>query len=178
MPDGEDIVMGEIIFITGGARSGKTAFALRRATEHKAPRLYVATAEALDREMRERIERHRKDREEMGFDTIEETLDMAGPLEGIGSKYGAVLIDCLTLWLSNLMAEGLDVDKEGRRLLGALNSLDAPVYVVTNEVGLGIVPENEMARAFRDNAGRLNAMIAAEAREAWMMVSGLPVKIK
>jgi len=170
--------MGEIIFITGGARSGKTAFALGRAMEHTSPRLYVATAEALDAEMHERIEAHKMERREMGFDTLEEPLDIAGLLNGTGPRYGAVLLDCLTLWLSNLMAKGLDPDREGHRLIDAVKGLGLPVYVVTNEVGLGIVPDNELARVFRDNAGRLNAMVAAEAREAWLMVSGLPVKIK
>lgn len=170
--------MGKIILVTGGARSGKTAYALKRAQGHDAPRLYMATAEALDAEMRERIERHRKDREEMGFHTIEEPIDIAAPLSGLEEKYGAVLVDCLTLWLSNLMGKGLDPEKEGLRLVDALKSVKSVVYVVTNEVGLGIVPENELARAFRDNAGRLNARVAAEANEAWLMVSGLPVKIK
>jgi adenosylcobinamide kinase/adenosylcobinamide-phosphate guanylyltransferase len=178
VPDGEDILMGRITFITGGARSGKTAYALKRAMEHAAPRLYVATAEALDDEMRERIERHRKDREAMGFSTLEEPLDISAALKGLDRQYGAVLLDCLTLWLSNLMAKGLDAQEEGQKLLEALKGLAAPVYVVTNEVGLGIVPDNGLARAFRDNAGRLNAMMAAEAGEAWLMVSGLPVKIK
>jgi len=170
--------MGRIILITGGARSGKTAFALRGAMEHEAPRLYIATAEALDTEMNERINAHKRERRELGFDTIEEPLDVAASLKGSGDKYGSVLLDCLTLWLSNVMAKGLEPEDEGRRLVEALKSTGAPVYVVTNEVGLGIVPGNELARAFRDNAGRLNAMVAAEADEAWLMVSGLPLRIK
>ena len=167
--------MGKIIFITGGARSGKTAHALRLAGEGPGPRTYIATAEALDGEMRMRIEAHRREREALGFATIEEPLDLPAAL---GRAEGTVLIDCLTLWLSNIMAKGLDLDAEYARLLDALKHVDSSVYMVTNEVGMGIVPDNELARAFRDNAGRLNAMTAREALEAWLMVSGLPVRIK
>jgi len=171
-------MMGKIIFITGGARSGKTAYALERAQAHPAPLLYIATGEARDDEMKERIARHKEERMGLGFDTIEEPVHIKGALSGLDKNYGAVLLDCLTLWLSNVMGKGLDLEAESEGLLMALRETGSDVYVVTNEVGLGIVPDNELARAFRDNAGRLNAAFAKEAAEAWLMVSGLPVKIK
>jgi len=173
--------MKKIVLITGGARSGKTSYALELAKEHPGPRLYIATAEPLDDEMKARIEAHKKERRSMGFDTVEETVDVAGVINSLGRKssgYGVVLLDCLTLWLSNIMGKALDADSEASRLRRSLEETEASVYLVTNEVGLGIVPDNELARAFRDNAGRLNAEIAKTASEAWLMVSGLPVKIK
>lgn len=176
--------MGKLVFITGGARSGKTSHALKRVMEHEAPRLYIATAEALDDEMRARIEAHKKEREGNGFDTIESPVEVAQALKGTSREYGAVLMDCLTLWLSNLMgrageAQGeLDIDKEARGLLEALRRTGSDVYVVSNEVGMGIVPDNALARAFRDKAGKLNRLMASEADEAWMLVSGLPLRLK
>jgi len=171
----------KIVLITGGARSGKTSYALEMAKEHPTPRLYIATGEPLDNEMKARIDAHKRERKNMGFDTVEEAVDVAGVIDSLdkeGPGYTAVLLDCLTLWLSNIMGRGLDTGLETERLVRSLKDTDASVYLVTNEVGLGIVPDNELARAFRDNAGRLNAGIAKCASEAWLMVSGLPVKIK
>ena len=174
--------MAKIVFITGGASSGKTAHALKLASEHEGPRLYLATAEPLDKEMHQRIDAHKKEREGMGFDTIETTVDVAGALGGLDmgedKKFNVVLLDCLTLWLSNVMGAALDVEAEGGKLLRALKSYEGTVYVVSNEVGMGIVPDNELSRSYRDKAGWINALIAGAADEAWMTVSGLPLRLK
>lgn len=167
--------MGKITFITGGARSGKSSFALREASLVKGKKAYLATAQALDAEMKERIERHRKERGP-DWDTFEEPTDVAQAL--LGREYDVVIIDCLTIWLSNLMLSGNDMEKETEALIKALREVDAHVFVVSNEVGMGIVPDNELARRFRDLAGSLNQKVADVADEAYMVVSGLPVRIK
>lgn len=170
--------MGKVVFITGGASSGKTAYALGRAVQYAEPRLYIATAQALDEEMEKRIELHRLEREGKGFDTLEAPLGLVSVIKGLDSKYSAVLVDCLTLWLSNLLGAGRDVEAEIQQFLSALGTCAPDVYLVTNEVGMGIVPDNELARAFRDHSGRMNALMAQAASEAWVCVSGLTLKLK
>jgi adenosyl cobinamide kinase/adenosyl cobinamide phosphate guanylyltransferase len=171
--------MGRLTFITGGARSGKSSFALERASLLEGQKAFLATAQALDAEMLERIKRHRQERGP-GWDTIEEPLNVAGALNGMNKKYDVVCIDCLTLWLSNLMHSGQDVQQGIDALLDALRGArDAmEVFVVSNEVGMGIVPENEMARAFRDMAGGLNRRVAGDADEVHLVVSGIGLRIK
>lgn len=170
--------MKKLVFITGGAKSGKSGFALDCAKNHDDSRLaYIATAEALDGEMLDRIDRHQKERGDSWI-TIEEPVDVAKVISGLNSKCGAAVLDCLTLWLSNLMMRGLDVDKNIGALLSAAEKIDYPLYVVSNEVGLGIVPNDELSRNFRDRAGALNQRVASAADEAYMMVSGIPIKIK
>jgi adenosylcobinamide kinase/adenosylcobinamide-phosphate guanylyltransferase len=165
-----------IILITGGARSGKSARAEARAREFPGKPVFIATAEALDAEMTERIARHRARR---GSDWLEREapLDLATALsETEGS--GARLIDCLTLWLSNLMHAERDWEREGVRLVETLRGQHGPVVLVSNEVGLGIVPENALARRFRDAAGILNQMVARVADEVEFVVAGLPMRVK
>lgn len=170
--------MKKITFITGGARSGKSDFAERIATANPAPWLYVATAEALDDEMRSRIEQHKR-RRGSDWHLAEEPLRLHRVLGAVGGgRYGAVLIDCLTLWLTNVMLSGLDVRAESVRLIEAMRDCPASLYVVSNEVGLGIVPVDELGRRFRDEAGRLNQQAAQVADEAYMVVSGIPMKLK
>lgn len=170
--------MKKLVFITGGARSGKSGFALREASNHPGKKAFLATAEASDEEMRERIERHRRDRGE-GWKTYEERLGIAGVLRRIDGEYPVIVIDCLTLWLSNVMESGLDSEVEIENLVSSLSNLrSSTVYVVSNEVGMGIVPVNELARRFRDEAGMLNRKVAALADEVCLMVAGIPVKIK
>ena len=169
--------MKKIVFITGGARSGKSSFALKAASGIPGRRAYIATSEARDEEMRKRIEMHRKQRGN-GWDTIEEPLMIADALNNIKGKCGSIVLDCLTLWLSNIMHAKLDMEAEIERLISSLRSLQACVFIVSNEVGMGIVPENGMAREFRDLAGMLNQRVAEAADEVYLVVSGIPLKIK
>jgi adenosylcobinamide kinase / adenosylcobinamide-phosphate guanylyltransferase len=141
---------------------------------HPVPWVYLATAEALDEEMRERI-RHHKARRGEGWSTVEAPLDLVAALEG---HTGAVLIDCLTLWLSNIILAGKDVALEETRLLAALRKSPATIVAVSNEVGLGVVPDNRLARDFRDAQGRLNQRIAAIADQVVLMIAGLPTILK
>jgi adenosylcobinamide kinase/adenosylcobinamide-phosphate guanylyltransferase len=165
-----------IILITGGARSGKSVRAETRAKAFAGKPVYVATAEALDAEMRERIAGHRARR---GGEWIEhETpLELVPALEATDGG-GARLVDCLTLWLSNLMHAERDWSKETTQLAEMLRAQKSPVVLVTNEVGLGIVPDNALARRFRDAAGVMNQMIAQAADEVEFVVAGLPMRVK
>ncbi|WP_439393210.1 bifunctional adenosylcobinamide kinase/adenosylcobinamide-phosphate guanylyltransferase [Bradyrhizobium sp. PMVTL-01] len=165
-----------VILITGGARSGKSTRAEARARAFPGQPVYVATAEALDGEMQARITRHRARR---GTDWIEREvpLDLVPALLATDGG-GARLVDCLTLWLSNLMHATRDWERDVRELAGALPRLSSPVVFVTNEVGLGIVPDNALARSFRDAAGIMNQIIAGVADEVEFIVAGLPMKLK
>ena len=139
--------------VLGGARSGKSAFAERLAADTGLVRHYIATGRAFDDEMRARIDAHRTSRGDLWI-THEEPVDLVGCLQAIDAVGCIVLVDCLTLWLTNLMMEERDIPQEAARLVACLDDLAGSVIFVTNEVGLGIVPENRMARAFRDHAGR------------------------
>jgi len=165
-----------IILITGGARSGKSVRAEACATAFAGKPVYIATAEALDAEMRERIARHRARR---GNEWIEhETpLELVPALKATDGG-GARLVDCLTLWLSNLMHAQRDWSQEATQLVETLRAQKSPVVLVTNEVGLGIVPDNALARQFRDAAGTMNQMIAQAADEVEFVVAGLPMRVK
>lgn len=160
----------------GGARSGKSAHAERLITAFPAPWSYIATAQAYDDEMRERIDIHRSRRGE-GWRTMDAPLDLIATLDSVADGE-PVLIDCLTLWLTNHMLADHDVEAESARLAEVLSRPRGPWFVVANEVGLGIVPDNALARRFRDAAGRLNQMVAAGADEVLFMVAGLPIKVK
>ena len=172
---------GKIVFITGGARSGKSRFALKEASLVQGRKVFIATAEAVDSEMKERIERHRSDRGD-GWETIEEPLLIAEVIDSVSKKPYAVVLDCLTVWLANVMQAGPDAHKEIENLIGTLKrfsgSSAASLFIVSNEVGMGIVPANEMARKFRDHAGMLNQKVAEVANEVYWTVAGIPVKIK
>ncbi|WP_448042558.1 bifunctional adenosylcobinamide kinase/adenosylcobinamide-phosphate guanylyltransferase [Bradyrhizobium liaoningense] len=165
-----------VILITGGARSGKSTRAEARARSFPGQPVYIATAEALDGEMEERIARHRARR---GTDWIEREvpLDLLQVLVATDGG-GARLVDCLTLWLSNLMHAERDWEHEVNALAATLLHLKSPVVLVTNEVGLGIVPDNALARSFRDAAGIMNQIIADVADEVEFIVAGLPMKLK
>jgi adenosylcobinamide kinase / adenosylcobinamide-phosphate guanylyltransferase len=166
-----------ITFVFGGARSGKSSFALKSASEMEGRKAYIATAQALDDEMKERIEKHKQERSS-AWDTFEEPLHIPALLGGMTGKYGAVVIDCLTLWLSNLMHHGSDIEAEMEALIASARSCDAPLFVISNEVGLGIVPENRMARIFRDYAGVMNRRVASASDNVYLLAAGIPVKIK
>lgn len=170
----------KIYFITGGARSGKSSFAEKLAAGIPGKRAYLATAQALDPEMAARIEQHRKNRDN-SWDTYEEPLAVAELVSKLNGKYQAVLLDCLTLWLSNVMARaGEDgaVLSRSEELVSALKAFKGSCIVVSNEVGLGIVPDNPLARRFRDLAGVINQRMAQAADEAYFLAAGIPVRIK
>lgn len=177
--------MSQTIFITGGTRSGKSRFAEQRALEFGRPLCYLATAQALDGEMDERIRRHQERRGD-NWQTIEETLHLTQTLAGSDGVYGVILVDCLTLWLTNLLLLYQDQaeDAEERimddvhRLAVTLRGMTTPVIIVSNEVGMGIVPEHRLGRAFRDLAGQANQIVAAAAGEAWLVASGIPLRLK
>jgi len=173
--------MRRLVFITGGARSGKSDYAQRRCEELSGPLLYVATARIEDAEMQARVALHRQARGER-WSLLEEPLELAGSLPGVAEGCAAVLVDCLTLWLTNqFFACG---ENPGRvleavdGLMDALQKVRAPIFAVSNELGCGIVPDNAMARTFRDLAGSVNQRFAAAACEAWLVASGLPLRLK
>ena len=173
--------MSRLVFITGGARSGKSGFAVTEAEKAGDRLVYIATATAGDPEMEERIRRHRDERGN-GWETIEEPLDLAGTVKRIPPER-VIVIDCLTLWLTNLLmqnSEGFEdrAKQEAVRVAAALKAYEGDVFVVSNEVGLGLVPENALARIFRDAAGAVNRKMAEAADEVYLVVSGLPLKIK
>lgn len=164
-------------FILGGARSGKSRFAEQLVIDTGLERHYVATGRAWDEEMRARIDQHKADRGEL-WTTHEEPLDLVGRLDAIDGEGRAVLVDCLTLWVTNLMMDERDMAAEFAALAAYLPNARARLVIVSNEVGLGIVPENRMARAFRDHAGRLHQMIAAVGADVYFIAAGLPLKMK
>jgi len=170
------VALGSLTFVLGGARSGKSAHAEMLARVYPAPWTYVATAQIFDDEMAERIALHQA-RRDSNWNTLDAPLDLAGALtDVIGGR--PVLVDCLTLWLTNHMLAGHDVEAESRRLAEVLSRPRGPWFVVANEVGLGIVPDNALARRFRDAAGRLNQSVAAVADSVIFMVAGLPMRVK
>lgn len=159
----------------GGARSGKSRLALTAIERYPGPFHYLATAQAFDDEMRDRIRRHRAERDAR-WQTIECPLDLP---EAIGRVVaGAILVDCLTLWLSNLMLGGHDVAANSDDLIAAIRATPLPLAIVTNEVGMGIVPDHPLGRTFRDEAGRLNQRIAAEVDAAYLVVAGLVLPLR
>ena len=145
--------------------------------DYAPPWIYVATSQAYDEEMSARIAEHRQ-RRDGKWRTLEAPLDLPEAIAAHGNDGQVVLIDCLTLWLSNVMLAGRDVLAEQQRLVAALNKADGPVVVVSNEVGFGIVPDNALARKFRDAQGRLNMQVAAIADRAVLIAAGLPLILK
>ena len=168
---------GGLIYVTGGARSGKSRFAEELASREGGQVTYLVTAQAFDAEMTERIGRHRADRPER-WHTLEEPLELAAVLAGLERT---VLLDCLSLWVSNLMLRG-DSDELILRAADAVIDAQAGrggvLIAVSNEVGSGIVPDNALARRYRDTLGWVNQRFAAASDEAWLLVSGLPVRLK
>ena len=166
-----------VTLVLGGARSGKSSYAEGMTVAHPRGCVYVATAETGDDEMAERVRKHRA-RREAHWRTVEAPLELAPTIVAETEQGAAVLVDCLTLWLSNLMAAGRDPDKEAEALVRALGQAGGPVVFVSNEVGLGIVPDNALARAFRDHAGRLNQRMAEVANNVFFVAAGLPLRLK
>ncbi len=172
--------MAKIIFIIGGARSGKSAYALILAKKASKKVAFIATSLALDKEMTQRIRKHRKTRPK-DWRIFEEPYAVAKLLNKIGTEFEVILIDCLTLLVSNLMLKGFSeaaIEKEFHRILSELNKTRAKVIIVSNEVGLGIVPQNKLARDFRDIAGKVNQLVAVKSDVVFFMFAGIPTKIK
>jgi len=163
--------------VLGGARSGKSAFAEKMIGDSGLTRIYLATATADDDEMRNRIAHHRTQRGD-GWITVEEPLALVDALTQEATRGRAVLVDCLTLWLSNLMFAERDPDVEVRRLTRFLGVAKYPVVLVSNEVGLGLVPETPLGRNFRDAQGRLNQIVAANVPNVVFIAAGLPLWLK
>jgi adenosylcobinamide kinase/adenosylcobinamide-phosphate guanylyltransferase len=174
MPDSS--ALPSLTLVLGGARSGKSAFAEGLLAGHPQP-VYVATAQAFDAEMAERIRLHR-DRRPAPWVTVEEPLRLADTLAAEARPGRVVLVDCLTLWLSNILLAERDVAAEIEALCRVLPTQSGPVVFVANEVGLGIVPDNALARAFRDHAGRLNQAVAALCQNVVFVAAGLPLTLK
>jgi adenosylcobinamide kinase/adenosylcobinamide-phosphate guanylyltransferase len=178
--------MGRLILVTGGARSGKSDFARQMAESLPGPRCFIATCPVVDAEMAERIARHREERAATEWQTVEEETDIAALLLARQGNY-VCLIDCLTPWMNNLVyhaersEKSLD-DSEVRRqcvlLTKAANDHPGTVICVTNEVGLGIVPDNPAARLYRDLVGRCNRLVAAAADEVYLVSCGIPLRLK
>jgi adenosylcobinamide kinase/adenosylcobinamide-phosphate guanylyltransferase len=166
-----------ISLVLGGARSGKSAFAQERAEASGLEPVYVATAQAFDDEMTDRIARHRADRDAR-WRTVEAPLELAAMIAAEAAATRILLVDCLTLWLSNVMLADRDVDAAQHDLLTALGQAGGPLILVSNEVGLGIVPENALARRFRDAAGRLNQAVAAASGQVTFVAAGLPLRLR
>ncbi|MGO9411735.1 MAG: bifunctional adenosylcobinamide kinase/adenosylcobinamide-phosphate guanylyltransferase [Spirochaetia bacterium] len=173
-----------LILVTGGSRSGKSGFALETARRFEGPRVFLATAQASDEEMKRRIETHRTSRP-ADWSVVEEPRDVARALKAAIDPGGAnvVIVDCITVWMSNLLLqdERFGESQAGARALelaAAANGTASAVIIVTNEVGSGIVPDNALARRFRDCAGRANQVLAREASEVYLCVSGIAIAIK
>jgi adenosylcobinamide kinase/adenosylcobinamide-phosphate guanylyltransferase len=167
---------GLVTLVLGGARSGKSRYAEWLISTYPKPWVYIATAEAKDSEMAARIAAHQA-RREAGWQTIEAPHELPEAL-GAAPAGAAVLVDCLTLWLSNLMLGALKVEAMTANLEQALAARPGPTVLVSNEVGLGIVPDNALARQFRDAQGTLNQRVAAQAGRVIMMIAGIPVAVK
>ena len=171
--------MPRVTLVTGGARSGKSRYAMERALKYQ-KRVFIATAQVTDKEMGERIERHRRDRGDL-FVTVEEPLDLAGAIDALPSDTQVALVDCLTLWLGNLFHYLGDVDLDTPQVgnfLGLLENPPCSLILVTNELGMGLVPPDALSRRFRDLAGLVNQEVARRAHEVVFMVCGVPMVIK
>jgi len=188
--------MARIILVTGGCRSGKSTHAQALAEALPGRRAYVATCPVFDDELRDRIEKHRQHRRDKGWETIEEQLDLAGVLAGTAdygaADYDVLLVDCLTLWVSNVLMgaahdgpagsesllDEMQIAERCGEFLAACRRREGAVIFVTNEVGMSIVPENALARRFRDLMGRCNQVVAAEADEVVLLTCGIPLTLK
>lgn len=166
--------------IIGAAKSGKSSYAERLCTALPPPHLYIATAQVLDDEMKDRVRRHRE-RRKSSWDTLEAPIDLLPALEAARGKNATVLIDCLTLWLTNLLLaepQSSTPEHEVARLCAFLGTVDYPLFLVSNEVGAGIVPDNPLARRFRDLAGFANQEVASACRAVSLVVAGIPIRVK
>ncbi len=172
--------MGKIIFISGGARSGKSTFAIQEAKKHKGKIAFIATCEPKDREMKKRIALHKISRPK-NWTIFEEPIDIEPCIKSCSSGFKTIIVDCLTLWITNLIMNRMPsrlIEERIKKLINAIDKIKADCIIVTNEVGLGIVPGNKLARDFRDIAGRINQIVAQKSKTVYFMVSGIPWRIK
>jgi adenosylcobinamide kinase/adenosylcobinamide-phosphate guanylyltransferase len=170
----------KMILITGGCRSGKSRFALDYANQHFSKKLYLATCEALDEEMAQRIEHHKKMRSPE-WQTIEEPIEIVNKIRRYGDEVEVILLDCITLWLSNLLMRRKDdpeIMEEISRFMDTIKEKQTSLILVSNEVGLGIVPVDPLSRRFRDLSGMTNQRIAEVVNTVVLMVSGIPIFLK
>lgn len=165
-----------MILITGGMKSGKSTFALNMALKYT-KRAFLATGVPFDEEMRLRIEKHKAERKEL-FDTFEEPVNVTEVLKNIDNNYDVILFECVTTYLGNLYYYQLDVQERIDRLVDVLSNMSSDVIVVTNEVGWGIIPENPIARQYAEMLGKTNTRLAKLAKEVYLVVSGIGVRIK
>lgn len=180
--------MGTIILVTGGCRSGKSNFALEYAEKISPHRLFIATCPVIDVEMTDRVDAHKKERNGRGWNTVEEEGDLAFILDREKNKYDVILIDCITLWVNNvLFKQGVEylprevsaeISALCQKWLDVAEQIGATLVCVTNEVGLGIVPENKLARLYRDVVGSCNQLIAARASEVYLVSCGISLRLK
>ncbi len=169
--------MGKTVLVLGGARSGKSRFAEELGDALPGPHIYIATAQAFDAEMTERIARHRADRADH-WQTAECPLALPEAVQDHDGPNNVILVDCLTLWLTNVMLGNHDVAAARGKLAGLLPQVRGTLLLVSNEVGQGIVPENALARQFRDEAGWLHQAMAKTADEVWFVTAGIPQRLK
>ena len=178
--------MGKLLFITGGARSGKSDYALVRAQDLSGTHIFLATCPVIDQEMEERISRHKEERKGLNWRTIEEEIDLSGTICSLPPDI-VCLIDCLTLWVNNLMYNAEqknvpftedDISKIVVEFIESVKKVQGTVICVSNEVGLGVVPDNPTARKYRDVVGRCNRLVAAAADEVVLVSCGLPLFLK
>ena len=170
----------ESVLVLGGARSGKSAYALQRAQEWEGRLVYLATAEGKDEEMRKRIARHRARRRSRRWETIEEPLAVVWHLKEIDGSIGAVVLDCVTLWVSNalLNKQQEELENQVAELVEEIPLLPFHFLAVSNEVGLGLVPDTPVGREYRDLLGTVNQRLAKTCKEVVFMTAGLPLKVK
>ncbi|MFH1421582.1 MAG: bifunctional adenosylcobinamide kinase/adenosylcobinamide-phosphate guanylyltransferase [Planctomycetota bacterium] len=172
--------MGKFIFLTGGVRSGKSRFAVNMAKKISGDVTFIATCIPKDKEMKVRVEKHKKDRP-AAWKTVEEEKDIASVLQSLGGKDAVAIVDCLTLLISNLLISGSserEIINKIKEIVEATKQSTHTVIIVSNEVGCGIVPDSELGRKFRDITGSANQLVAAGASEVYFTVSGIPIKIK
>lgn len=169
-------MLPQVSLVLGGASSGKSSFAERMVVSAEIPKVYLATAQAFDTEMRTKITEHQDDRGP-NWTTIEAPFDASAQLDSVATGQ-VVLLDCATMWLTNQLLANADLDAEGAKLLASIRDCASPVVVVSNEIGMGIVPENDLARRFRVVQGRLNVQLGQLADLAITVIAGLPMTLK
>jgi adenosylcobinamide kinase/adenosylcobinamide-phosphate guanylyltransferase len=167
------------LLVLGGARSGKSTWAEAIVNRFPPPYVYVATAQGLDDEMKLRIERHRERRGEGSWQTIESPIDLEETLKALNGRNKPVLLDCVTLWLSNLLCSAsAEPEAAVEGLCSSIQAVDYPLVIVSNEVGAGVVPENQLARKFRDLSGSTNQRLAQICASVHLLIAGLPLRLK
>ena len=170
--------MRKITLILGGARSGKSVFGEKLALNKDSKPIYIFTAQSFDKEMDQRIRIHKDRRKKQSWQDVEATINLPAAISELGKKEKVILVDCLSLWLTNLILNERNIDRDIAEFLNALEKSPGDVILVSSEVGLGIVPDNEMSRVFRDHLGSLYQKVAAISETVIMMVAGIPMIVK